>query len=270
MRRNDKAFTLIELLVVISIIAVLVSILLPALRQARQTARVMACASQLRQLSLMMAAYAMDHEEDVPRGVFFPGNSSLIAWLVNRPDFHALGTYGSQTGREFVCPEVESLSSSTLGKELHWDEPAYASSQILGIGYFYTLKPVGCEDISPGYITNRSDSRGVGGYGSKAILRLAGDGNRFTTDLSEIPVFADIAVITNSAYVLMPETVWGVHPFTFPDVYFPSGLPGTPAPGSNTTFMDGHAAWVPIEDMGPMGQDINSAVRYYSWWVARP
>jgi prepilin-type N-terminal cleavage/methylation domain-containing protein len=49
---KKKSFTLIELLVVIAIIAVLVAMLLPALRQARESARRVACLSNLRQIGL--------------------------------------------------------------------------------------------------------------------------------------------------------------------------------------------------------------------------
>lgn len=59
-------FTLIELLVVISIIALLVGILLPALGAARRTAQEIVCASQIRQLGLATMLYAEDNEDHYP------------------------------------------------------------------------------------------------------------------------------------------------------------------------------------------------------------
>ena len=63
MKTNQKnGFTLIELLVVVSIIALLVSILLPALGSARSQARATLCASKHRQVFLAWTYYAHDHD----------------------------------------------------------------------------------------------------------------------------------------------------------------------------------------------------------------
>lgn len=69
MSRRDPScsgFTLIELLVSISIIALLIAILLPALGQARETARQVTCLSQFRQHGIAVHAYASDNKGRLP------------------------------------------------------------------------------------------------------------------------------------------------------------------------------------------------------------
>ena len=57
-----KAFTLIELLVVISVLVLLMALLLPALHQARDQARVVVCQSNLRQSGIYFAVYTEDDQ----------------------------------------------------------------------------------------------------------------------------------------------------------------------------------------------------------------
>lgn len=62
-------FTLIELLVVIAIIAVLMGILMPALRRAKGQAQTVACLNNLKQLGIAMTSYAQEHDDYIPRAL---------------------------------------------------------------------------------------------------------------------------------------------------------------------------------------------------------
>lgn len=122
MNRGDKGFTLVELLVVIAVIAILASLLLPALSRSTQMARRVACISNLRQVGVALTLYADDHDEEIPYGPkapaftspasFYPSTGAPTSLISLRDGQHAalgllLDSYLSRNRDVLFCPGTD-------------------------------------------------------------------------------------------------------------------------------------------------------------------
>ena len=85
---EKRGFTLVELLVVISIIALLLSILMPSLGRAREGARAVVCGNNVRQLGMAWRLYAMNNNDLFPIGIFWGSDNPEgvpLAWWHDKP-----------------------------------------------------------------------------------------------------------------------------------------------------------------------------------------
>ena len=123
-RRLARAFTLVELLVVIGIIALLISILMPALRKARESAAGVACSSNQRQLIQAFLMFAADHGGRLPGNFtdFANKDTDKRAWLLNSGEPLTAAPKGGtiyryvNTEKVYFCPSLQA-SNVTRGTD---------------------------------------------------------------------------------------------------------------------------------------------------------
>lgn len=228
--RTSRGFTLIELLVVIAIIAILASLLLPSLSNAKERSKRVACLNNQRQLLLTVHLYAGDNQEKLLAG----GTDASDPRDTHTPVFSKASTtnllrYASDL-KAVDCPSLAPWMAKQEGWRRHdgWG---------IAIGYHYLAGHQGTPWEPVTGITNQWISP------------------QRTDDDPTLPMVADLNVWAPSFQrILAPHTPRG--PVVKEDSYFDANdrafqerPPDIGAQGGNVALLDGSASWRDIRHM---------------------
>jgi prepilin-type N-terminal cleavage/methylation domain-containing protein len=131
---GPAGFTLVEMLIVIAIITLLIALLLPSVKKARESARNVTCMSNQRQLGIATISFAGDHGMHMPGGDTDPWIGPerwQKSWLGQGGSFHEMWSNAPHTGTLFAYvnqPQVYLCPSITPG--------AYSAADGTGNGRF--------------------------------------------------------------------------------------------------------------------------------------
>ena len=266
-----RAFTLIELLVVISIIALLIAILLPALGRSKESARRIQCSSNQRQTLIAASAAAGDNKGDLPHLKRMDGN---LMWMYE-PAFETLSMgevdASDTTGVHDAVPEIyEHLFCPNIIGTGQWKRVMNTSDGVaVRVGYAMLFG-------RPGHVYDPTASVSPRAYAMRSTLNierpepatlLNGDStNTNEADYEDVGlVIADL----NSENTYTPRLHSTSHG--------PKGLVQLPAStavssvdemggdGGNVGFIDGSVHFRSGTDMRRHPANDNTSIQF-AWW----
>ena len=273
-----RGFTLIELLVVISIIAVLMAILMPALKRAKEQAQATVCQANLKGYGLALTMYAQDNEDRFPnpRETYFTTDERLRteavsgSWIHKRwcngevnlndyPEYASAFAKYLSNAKAFICPTFKTLAKSqgaNLSKDISWDAEDggvddfdpwmnYTQNAYLGPKYYI-------EDES-GVVAKTmqvKDAANVFVFADEGPYQIDG---YCETGLNDTSLWAKYALQKSKALINEYDSKWNVKP---PDVQLTDVIAGFHGASSgnlivgkgNVVFVDGHTGPVAMAD----------------------
>lgn len=250
--KEKKGFTLIELLVVISIIALLLAILMPALGKVKEKARGVACAAHIRQFGLAWYFYAQENDDTsvwyAPNDLWDQGHFwfyRLSPYLGGTEKFsQGEGNLDSREGaiKIMVCPSARPWT------------PKYST---FGYGSSDTAWKWGSGDkeTQGGYVINTwmqenvnapTDSRYYRKYGrAKGNVPMISDGG-FVDAIPTTSNFLELSKLTDLQGAGVPDSdVYPLYPNTASRIVL-----SRHGRGVNVVFQDTHVERVPLEELG--------------------
>jgi prepilin-type N-terminal cleavage/methylation domain-containing protein/prepilin-type processing-associated H-X9-DG protein len=252
-RRGTTGFTLIELLVVIAVIALLMSILMPALSAAREQSRKTMCAQNEKNTALGMIMYANDYSGRLPLNEVNRWLFDISYWTTD-----IVMATGAFDRHIFYCPSWrqrdniifwrygENLPAGTP-EEYERPEPVATNTRKdyhRIVGYFWLIDGKGREQspMSSGEAKTwaRSVTEAVATVGGRKIKKSLAS-VEFITDTTASPGADRETTDFTMAYGGCRDR-WGVYDRS-------NHVKGTKATGTNIAFLDGHVTWRPFSEM---------------------
>ena len=170
-RRGAPSFTLIELLVVIAVICILLAILLPGLRQAKNTALETVCRSQLHQLGATLENYRGDNHDWFP----FDWWQGSVTWPYGHANYPTwdwvLLPYVGDNGKIFRCPADPRLFERTYTYNAAANERIWGPWRFLAPWCNDSCTPTPCWRQNP--VDGTRTAYGLDTFTSAAVERPA-------------------------------------------------------------------------------------------------